>query len=102
MMDRAMTPQQSDILQISYELAFESIMRPRNFDPQIATRSLRIFMGTTERKLEIDTAMAVLGALEHLAAAACEDRRSRIWQDRKLQVQAAFTRLESAYCESLM
>jgi hypothetical protein len=92
-----MTPQQSEILQVSYELAFESIMRPHNLNPQIATRSLRIFMVAAKRKAEIDTAKAVLAALDHLVAAACEDRRSRIWQDRKLQVQAAFSHLEHAY-----
>lgn len=95
-----MTPRW-EILQIAYELASDAIMKPNNFNPELARYSLQIFVGVAATKQEIEAAQAVLDALNKLSPIAQEDRRGRIWQDHKHLVQEAFSRFASAYDETL-
>lgn len=79
-----------EILQIAFNLASGAIMKPNNFNSELATYGLQIFVGVAAREQEIGAAQVVLDALDKLSPISQEDRRSRIWQDHKLLVQEAF------------
>lgn len=95
-----MTPKW-EILQLAYELTSQAIIKPNNFNPELAIYSLRIFIGVAVRKPEIEAAQTVLDELDGLGPLARADRRSRVWQDHKLRVQDAFSQLARVYDETL-
>ncbi|SFU21698.1 hypothetical protein [Mesorhizobium sp. YR577] len=88
---------QFEILQLAFQLAMDSLMKARSFNPDIAAASLLIFIRASRQNDEISAAQGVLTALDHLSALSREDHRSRIWQERKLSVQEAFEVLEDVY-----
>jgi hypothetical protein len=88
--------QKADIIPLAYNLARNSIVDPGPFNPQIAKDSLLIFINAGPNRQHVSAAVAVLNALDELNAIIADDRRSRIWKERKLAVQVAFERSPSS------